>query len=141
MKPVRFKKELKRDNRVYYFNFGISMDSKIHEILKKYWGYSSFRPLQEEIIQAALNKQDALALLPTGGGKSICFQIPAIVNEGMCLVVSPLIALMKDQVLNLQSRNIAAIAITSGMRQQRSIRHWIIVFMEIQSFYMYRQSD
>ena len=118
MKPVRFKKELKRDNRVYYFNFGISMDSKIHEILKKYWGYSSFRPLQEEIIQAALNKQDALALLPTGGGKSICFQIPAIVNEGMCLVVSPLIALMKDQVLNLQSRNIAAIAITSGMRQR-----------------------
>ena len=94
------------------------MPSKIHEILKKYWGFSSFRPLQEDIIQAALDKKDALALLPTGGGKSICFQVPAIVNEGMCIVVSPLIALMKDQVANLQSRNIAAMAITSNMRKR-----------------------
>jgi len=95
-----------------------SMPSQIHSILKKYWGYSSFRPLQEEIIQSALDQKDCLALLPTGGGKSICFQVPAIAQDGMCIVVSPLIALMKDQVANLQERNIAAIAITSAMRQR-----------------------
>lgn len=94
------------------------MPSIIHEILKKYWGFSSYRPLQEDIINAALDKKDTLALLPTGGGKSICFQVPAIVNEGTCIVVSPLIALMKDQVANLRSRNIAAVAITSTMRQR-----------------------
>ncbi|WP_207492180.1 RecQ family ATP-dependent DNA helicase [Aridibaculum aurantiacum] len=86
-----------------------------HEILQQYWGYSSFRPLQKEIIQSVLDGKDVLALLPTGGGKSICFQVPAMVNEGICLVISPLIALMKDQVHNLKKKNIPALSIYSGM--------------------------
>lgn len=84
-------------------------------ILKQYWGYDSFRPLQLDIVQSVLNGQDTLALLPTGGGKSICFQVPALCQEGICIVISPLIALMKDQVYNLQKRNIPAVAIYSGM--------------------------
>lgn len=85
------------------------------EILKKYWGYDSFRPLQEDIIHSVLEGSDTLALLPTGGGKSICFQVPALCRKGICLVISPLIALMKDQVNNLQKRNIKAEAVFSGM--------------------------
>ncbi len=85
------------------------------EILKKHWGYDAFRPLQRDIIQSVLDGIDTLALLPTGGGKSLCFQIPALCTEGVCLVVSPLIALMKDQVENLKKRDIAAAAIYSGM--------------------------
>lgn len=85
------------------------------EVLQFYWGYDHFRPLQEDIIQSVLDGKDTLALLPTGGGKSICFQVPALVQDGMCLVVSPLIALMKDQVENLKKREIAAEAIYSGM--------------------------
>ncbi len=87
----------------------------IHQILIKYWGHSSFRPLQEEIIQSVLNGNDTLALLPTGGGKSVCFQVPALVMEGICIVVSPLIALMKDQVQNLNKKGIKAIGVYSGM--------------------------
>lgn len=85
------------------------------DILKQYWGHAQFRPLQEEIVQSVLAGHDTLALLPTGGGKSICFQVPALVKGGLCLVISPLIALMKDQVLNLTKRGIQATAIFTGM--------------------------
>ena len=84
-------------------------------ILKQFWGYDSFRPLQEEIIAAVLDGQDTLALLPTGGGKSICFQVPTLCSDGICIVVTPLIALMKDQVANLRSKKIKAEAIYSGI--------------------------
>ncbi|MBK0402377.1 RecQ family ATP-dependent DNA helicase [Adhaeribacter sp. BT258] len=90
----------------------------IHQILKQYWGYDQFRPLQEDIIQAALAGKDTLALLPTGGGKSICFQVPALAMDGICLVISPLIALMKDQVMQLQKRGIAAVAIHAGLNKR-----------------------
>lgn len=86
-----------------------------HEILQKYWGYNSFRPLQEDIIQSVLSGKDTLALLPTGGGKSICFQVPAMCMEGICLVITPLVALMIDQVENLQKIGIQAVAMHSGM--------------------------
>ncbi|HNM08866.1 MAG TPA: DEAD/DEAH box helicase, partial [Chitinophagales bacterium] len=79
----------------------ISSMHDIHAILKKHWGYDQFRPAQEQIIRAALDGRDTLALLPTGGGKSVCFQVPALAMDGICIVVSPLIALMKDQVHHL----------------------------------------
>ncbi len=85
------------------------------DILKQYWGFDNFRPLQEEIINAVMEGKDTLALLPTGGGKSVCFQVPALAKDGLCLVVSPLIALMKDQVENLKQKDIPALAIYSGM--------------------------
>lgn len=91
------------------------MDKEALKILIKYWGHTSFRPLQEEIINSVLNNSDTLALLPTGGGKSITFQVPALLKEGICIVVSPLIALMKDQVQNLKRNGISAGAIYSGM--------------------------
>jgi ATP-dependent DNA helicase RecQ len=87
-------------------------------ILKTYWGHEQFRPSQLEIISAVLNGNDTLAILPTGGGKSICFQVPAMAKEGLCLVISPLIALMEDQVNRLRDNNMSAAALTSGMRPQ-----------------------
>ncbi len=89
----------------------------IHQILLRYWGYTSFRPLQEDIIHSVLDGKDTLALMPTGGGKSICFQVPALAVEGCCLVVTPLIALMKDQVDQLVKRGIKATAIYSGIHR------------------------
>jgi ATP-dependent DNA helicase RecQ len=90
----------------------------IHSILKEYWGFPGFRPLQEEIINTVLKGKDCLALLPTGGGKSICFQVPAIAMGGLCLVVTPLIALMKDQVENLRRKGITSFSIHSGMTRK-----------------------
>jgi len=90
---------------------------ELHQILLKYWGYSSFRPMQEEIMRSVLDGKDTLALLPTGGGKSICFQVPTMMQDGLCLVVTPLIALMKDQVENLKRKKIKAVAIYSGMHK------------------------
>jgi ATP-dependent DNA helicase RecQ len=89
--------------------------TKSREILEHFWGYNKFRPLQEDIIDSAIYGHDTLALLPTGGGKSICFQIPGLAREGLTLVISPLIALMQDQVKNLKGRGINAQAIFSGM--------------------------
>ena len=93
------------------------MMADVQEILKKYWSYDAFRPLQKEIIHSVLSGQDTLAILPTGGGKSICFQVPALAQKGICLVISPLIALMKDQVENLKKRGIPALLIHSGMKR------------------------
>ena len=91
------------------------------EVLRTYYGYDDFRPLQQEIINSVLEGHDTLALLPTGGGKSLCFQIPALVKQCLCLVITPLIALMRDQIENLRKRDIRAAAIYSGMtyEQQR----------------------
>ena len=90
-------------------------------ILQKYWKHDQFRSLQNEIIDSVVSGKDTLAILPTGGGKSICFQVPALMKEGICLVISPLVALMKDQVANLQARNIKAIALTGGIRSEEMI--------------------
>ena len=88
------------------------------EALKTYWGYDSFRPMQERIINEALSGRDILAIMPTGGGKSVCFQVPGMLREGISIVVTPLIALMKDQVLNLEDRGIRAIAVHNGMNKR-----------------------
>jgi ATP-dependent DNA helicase RecQ len=91
---------------------------KCKQILIKYWGYSQFRPLQEEIIASVLENRDTLALMPTGGGKSLTFQVPTMATNGLCLVITPLIALMKDQVANLKKKGINAVAIYSGLSRE-----------------------
>ena len=92
------------------------------DILKEYWGYETFRPCQEDIIRTALDGRDVLAILPTGGGKSVCFQVPALMREGLALVVTPLVALMKDQVQNLTARGIRALAVHAGMDRREADR-------------------
>lgn len=88
------------------------------DILSEYWGYSSFRPMQEQIVRSALDGKDVLAILPTGGGKSVCFQVPGLMTDGIALVITPLIALMKDQVQNLRNRGVKALAIYAGMNRR-----------------------
>ncbi|NRS89293.1 ATP-dependent DNA helicase RecQ [Flavobacterium sp. 7E] len=95
--------------------------SEALKILQKYWKHDSFRALQSEIIDSVLSGQDTFALLPTGGGKSVCFQVPALMQDGICLVISPLVALMKDQVANLNKLNIKAIALTGGIKSDEMI--------------------
>lgn len=109
-------------NSLFVFWFNSNFRNIVHtveiaQILLKYWSYSTFRPMQREIIEAVLEGHDTLGLLPTGGGKSICFQVPALATEGLCLVITPLIALMKDQVEGLKRKNIPAAAIYSGMNR------------------------
>jgi ATP-dependent DNA helicase RecQ len=89
-----------------------------HDILKRYWGYETFRPTQEDVVKAAMDGIDTLAMLPTGGGKSLCFQVPALCREGVCLVVSPLLALMNDQVQSLRKRGLVAHAVNSSMNRR-----------------------
>lgn len=96
----------------------MSANNEIHKLLTQYWGFTSFREKQEEIVQSAIDGKDTLALLPTGGGKSLCFQLPALASEGLCLVISPLIALIQDQVYGLKKKGIKAIAITSAMSKR-----------------------
>ncbi|MDO9037052.1 MAG: DEAD/DEAH box helicase, partial [Lutibacter sp.] len=91
------------------------------EILKKYWGYDQFISPQEEIIDSVLKGENTIVLLPTSGGKSICYQVPAMIFEGVCIVISPLIALIHDQVNYLKEKNIKAIALTSQLSQDEII--------------------
>ena len=91
------------------------------QLLKEYWGYDNFRGIQEDIINSIGEGKDTLGLMPTGGGKSITFQVPALAKEGLCIVITPLISLMKDQVQNLKKRGIKALAIYSGMSRQEII--------------------
>ena len=97
------------------------MNEIIHEVLHKYWGYSQFRPMQEESITSLLDGHDTLGLMPTGGGKSLTFQVPTLSREGICLVITPLVALMKDQVDNLRSRGIRAAYLHAGMTRREMI--------------------
>ena len=131
------------------------MSVKPLHILREYWGFGSFRPSQEEIINHTLEGRDTLALLPTGGGKSICFQVPALCKEGICIVVSPLIALMKDQVEALKANGISAAFLNSSLDaiEERKISHQLqdgdlkLIELSItpstatQSFFTFRLND
>src|SRR6201996_7584815 len=90
-------------------------------LLRQYWRYESFRPQQEDIIRSVLEGRDTIALLPTGGGKSLCYQLPALVRPGLCLVISPLIALMKDQTDSLRRRNITAFSLHAGLSRKEVV--------------------
>ena len=115
----------------------LNLSMTVQQILLHYWKHQNFRPLQQEIINAVLAGHDVLALLPTGGGKSVCFQVPALARPGICIVVSPLIALMKDQVEALQAKGIAAVAITSGMsRSEVDIALDACVYNDIKFLYL-----
>ena len=98
------------------------MADKYQEILRTYWGYPDFRGIQRDIIESIARGEDTLGLMPTGGGKSITFQVPALAQKGVCIVVTPLIALMKDQVQHLKARNILAEAIYTGLSRQEILR-------------------
>ena len=93
----------------------ISSSAQLHDVLARYWGFSAFRPLQPEAIDAVLSGRDSVVVLPTGGGKSLCFQAPALVRDGMALVVSPLISLMKDQVDTLVGNGVPAACYNSAL--------------------------
>ena len=97
------------------------MRDDYRQVLQEYWGYDGFRGIQEDIIRSIGSGEDTLGLMPTGGGKSITFQVPALAKEGLCLVVTPLIALMKDQVRQLRSRGIKATAVYSGMTREEIV--------------------
>lgn len=88
---------------------------RLYAVLRQYWGYDSFLPLQEEAISSTLGSEDSLTVLPTGGGKSLCFQLPALIRDGMAVVISPLISLMKDQVDNLRDMGVASCCLNSSM--------------------------
>src|SRR5690554_6656951 len=96
-----------------------SIQEQALALLRQYWKHEQFRAPQADVISAVLNGRDTLALLPTGGGKSVCFQIPALMQPGICLVISPLIALMKDQVRNLEQKGLKAISLAGPMSEER----------------------
>lgn len=118
---------------LFIFVFIAFQMNQFHQILKQYWGYNNFRPLQEEIIESIFSGKDTLGLMPTGGGKSLTFQVPAMLMEGVCLVVTPLVALMKDQVENLKKKGIPSAFIHSGMSHEE-----ILITLENAVFEAYK---